>query len=62
MPDLSKNPLIDALAASAGWVNGVLIAGVALAGVIVILKFAGKGEFEVWKVPVKPLSTRGTLL
>jgi hypothetical protein len=52
MPDLSK-PLVDAVVASAGWINGLLITGVALSGVIVILKLAGKGEFEVWKVPVK---------
>lgn len=53
MPDFSKYALVDALVASAGWINAVIITGVALAGVIVILKLAGKGEFEVWKIPVK---------
>jgi hypothetical protein len=53
MQDFSKYALVDALVASAAWINAVIITGVALAGVIVILKLAGKGEFEVWKIPVK---------
>jgi hypothetical protein len=47
------DPVVDAVTSSAELLNALLVSGLALAGVIVLLKIVGKDEFEVWKVPIK---------
>lgn len=45
-----NDALVAGLLASAKWINGLLVFGLALAGTIVLLKLSGKTEFEVFKV------------
>lgn len=48
-----SDSMVKSLLVSAGWINGLLITGMTLAGAIILLRFTGKSEFEAWKVRVK---------